>query len=149
MNRGEFEGLKARFGDDIATWPAPFRQEASLFLAAHRSAAISDEEEFDHLVLEAVATPTDESVLVRKVMAKISRPKRGTLGRVVDPGLWSIPATSACMALVVTLSAASGYLAAGRETNIPASALLAFAVGIPPTELAETSIGTQEEGGRP
>lgn len=149
MNRGEFEDLKGRFGDDVATWPVPFRQEASLFLAAHRSAAISDEEKFNHLVLEAVATPTDEGVLVRKVMAKIFRPKRGMFGWVIDPGLWAIPATAASMALVVTLSAASGYLAAGRETDISDDALLAFAMGVPPSEIAETSIVTQEKGGHP
>ena len=148
MNRGEFEDLKGRFGDDIATWPAPFRQEASLFLAAHRSAAIGDEEKFDHLVLEAVAMPTEESVIIRKVTAKISRPKRGMFGWVVDPGSWSIPATAASIALVVTLSAASGYLAAGRETDISDDALLAFAMGVPPSEIAETSIVTQDKGGR-
>jgi hypothetical protein len=149
MNKDELENLKVRFGPDTATWPAPFRQEASLLLAAHRSAAISDEEKFDHLVLEAVAMPTDEPVITSKVMAKISRPKRQRFGWVADAGSWSVPATAAGMAFVVTLTAASGYWAGGTQMGISDDALLAFAVGIPPSEGAEPWIFTQEEGSRP
>lgn len=149
MNKGEFENLKTRFGDDIATWPAPFRQEATLFLAAHRGAAISDDEKLDHLVLEATTTPTDERVLDRHVMARVAKSRRRMFGLTIDPRSWSIPATATSMALVVTVFAASGYLAAGKEQDISDDALLAFAVGVPPSELAATSIFTQEKGGRP
>jgi hypothetical protein len=53
------------------------------------------------------------------------------------------------MAFVITLSAASGYWAAGAQLDISDDALLAFAIGVPPSEVAQTSIFTQEEGSRP
>jgi hypothetical protein len=149
MNRGEFEGLKARFAPDIATWPAPFRQEALLFLAAPHDDAINDDEKLDRLVLEAITTPTDERVLVRNVMAGIAKPGRRMVGLMIDPRSWPIAATAASMVIVVTLSAASGYVAAERQTDTSDDALLAFAVGIPPSELTKTTIFTQEEGSRP
>ncbi len=70
MNRGEFEGLKVRFGADVASWPAPFRREALLFLATDRRDTISEEEQLDRLVLEATIEPTDERALARNVLAK-------------------------------------------------------------------------------
>ncbi|MEJ1117400.1 hypothetical protein V9K92_02855 [Phyllobacterium sp. CCNWLW109] len=148
MNRDEFENLKVRFGPDITAWPPPFRQEALLFLTGHRLAALSDDKTLDYLVLEAAKTPVDESVLVRHVMTRIAMPRRRTRPK-IDPRLWSIPATAASMAFVVTLSAASGYWAARTQNDTSDDALLAFAVGVPPAGLAETSIGTQEEGGHP
>ncbi|MGO8247943.1 hypothetical protein [Rhizobium johnstonii] len=148
MNRDEFENLKVRFGPDTAAWPAPFRQEASRFLTGHRHAALSDDETLDYLVLEAAKTPVDESVLVRHVMTRIAKSRR-RVGPTIDRRWWQIPATAASMAFVVTLSAASGYWAAGTQTEISDDALLAFAIGVPPSEVAETSIFTQEEGSRP
>ena len=148
MNRDEFENLKVRFGPDTATWPAPFRQEASRFLTGHRLAALSADETLDHLVLEAAKTPVDESVLVRHVMTRIAKSRR-RFGPTIDRRWWPIPATAASLAFVVTLSAASGYWAAGARTDISDDALLAFAIGVPPSEVAHTSIFTQEEGSRP
>lgn len=148
MNRDEFENLKARFGPDTAAWPAPFRQEASRFLTGHRQAALGDDETLDYLVLEAAQTSVDETVLVRHVMTRVAKSRR-RVGPTIDRRWWPIPATAASMAFVVTLSAASGYWAAGTQTDISDEALLAFAVGIPPSELAETSIFTQEEGSHP
>jgi hypothetical protein len=148
MTRDEFENLKVRFGPDTATWPPPFRQEASRFLTGHRLASLSDDKTIDYLVLDAAQTSVDENVLVRRVMTRVAKPRR-RFGPTIDPRWWSIPATAASMAFVVTLSAASGYWAGGTQTDISDEALLAFAVGIPTSELAETSIFTQEEGGRP
>jgi len=53
------------------------------------------------------------------------------------------------MALVLTVSAVGGYVAAGVETEISDNALLAFAMGVPPSELAETITVTRNNGGRP
>jgi hypothetical protein len=148
MNRGEFEGLKVRFGDDVASWPAPFRREALLFLTADQHDTTSQDENLDRLVLEATIEPTDERALARNVMAKIAQAKPRTLGLPIDLGSWSMPARAASMALVLTVSAIGGYLAAGVETEISDNALLAFAVGVPPSELAETIAVTRNNGGR-
>lgn len=149
MNRGEFEDLKVRFGDEVASWPAPFRQEASDFLAAHGEDAIGEDERLDRLVLEAAKMPTDERALARQVMARLAKPRGRTSGLIMVARSWSIPATAASMAVAVALFAAAGYLAAGTETDMSDEALLAFAVGAPPSELSGASIFTQEEGGRP
>ncbi|NKM88621.1 hypothetical protein GFL54_31080 [Rhizobium laguerreae] len=148
MNREEFENLKNRFGPDTATWPAPFRQEASQFLTGDRVVSLSDDETLDHLVLEAAKTSIDESVLVRHVMTRVAKSRR-RVGPTIDPRWQSVPATAASMAFVVALSAASGYWVAGTQTDISDDALLAFAAGLPPSEVAETSIFPQEEGSRP
>ncbi len=148
MNRDEFENLKVRFGPDTATWPAPFRQEASRFLTGHRLAALSDDETLDYLVLDAAKTSVDEKVLVRRAMTRVAKSRR-RVGLTVGPRWWSIPATAASTAFVITLSAASGYWAAGAQVDISDDALLAFAIGVPPSEVAQTSIFTQEEGSRP
>ncbi|RMC64853.1 hypothetical protein [Sinorhizobium meliloti] len=148
MNRGEFEGLKVRFGDDVASWPAPFRREALLFLKTDRHDATNQDEKIERLVLEATIEPTDERALARNVMAKIAQPKRRALGLLADFGSWSMPATVATMAFAVTVSAVGGYVAAGVETEISDNALLAFAVGVPPSELAETITVTRNNGGR-
>ncbi|CAK7261102.1 MULTISPECIES: hypothetical protein [unclassified Shinella] len=143
MNRGEFEGLKVRFGADVASWPAPFRREALLFLATDRRDTISEGDQLDRLVLEATIEPTDERVLARNVLAKIALPKRRPFSLPIGLGSWSMPA-----ALVLTVSAVGGYVAAGVETQISDNALLAFAVGVPPSELAETITFTRSNGGR-
>ena len=82
-------------------------------------------------------------------MAKIAQPKRRPLRLPIDLGSWSMPATAAGMALVLTVSAVGGYVAAGVETEISDNALLAFAMGVPPSELAETITVTRNNGGRP
>lgn len=148
MNRGEFEGLKVRFGADVASWPAPFCREALLFLATDRRDTISEEEQLDRLVLEATIEPTDERALARNVLAKIALPKRRPFSLPIGLGAWSMPTTAANMALVLTVSAVGGYMAAGVETQISDNALLAFAVGVPPSELAETITVTRSNGGR-
>lgn len=148
MNRGEFEGLKVRLGDDVASWPAPFRREALLFLTTDRHDATNQDEKLERLVLEATIQPTDERALAHNVMAKIAQPKRRALGLRTDFGSWSMPATAATMALAVTVSAVGGYVAAGVETEISDNALLAFAVGVPPSELAESITSTRNNGGR-
>ncbi|YBV94663.1 hypothetical protein M1D80_01315 (plasmid) [Phyllobacteriaceae bacterium JZ32] len=146
MNEDEFEGLKIRFGDDVALWPAPFRREALLFLATDQHGATSQDEKLDGFILEAMIEPTDERALARNVMAKIAASKRRTLG--LNLGSWLIPATAASMALVLAVSAVGGYVAAGAETEISDNALLAFAVGVPPSELTDTISVTQNNGGR-
>ena len=148
MNRGEFEGLKLRFGIDVESWPAPFRREALSFLALARHDASSEDERLDRLILKATVEPTDERALARNVMAKIAQPKRRTFGIAIDFGSWSMPATAGSMALALTVSAVGGYVAAGVETEISDNALLAFAVGVPPSELAESITVTRSNGGR-
>lgn len=148
MNRGEFEGLKLRFGSDIESWPAPFRREALSFLALDRHDASGEDERLDRLILEATVEPTDERALARKVMTKIAHPKRRTFGMTIDLDSWSMPATAASMALVLTISAVGGYIAAGAETEISDNALLAFAVGVPPSDLAESITVMRNNGGR-
>ncbi|MET3648982.1 hypothetical protein [Phyllobacterium ifriqiyense] len=146
MNKGEFENLKIRFGDEVARWPAPFRQEASAFLDAPGRTPLSDDEEIDRLVLKAAIMPTDERVLIRHVMGGIAKPKRRMFGLTINAGPWSMPATATSIALVITLFSAGGYVAADKKPDIPDDALLAFAAGVAPLELAEMMTITQEKG---
>ncbi|WP_416797724.1 hypothetical protein [Ciceribacter azotifigens] len=149
MNRGEFEGLKLRFGEDLSAWPAPFQSEAVLFLTAHRHGPLSEDETLDRLVLAAAMERTDERALARKVMARIAQPKRRTFDLIFAVGSWSMPATAASMALVLTVSTLGGYITAGRRAEISDNALMAFAVGVSPSEIVETTSVTRSNGGRP
>lgn len=148
MNRAEFESLKVRFGGDLGSWPAPFRGEALLLLSADRHDPASQDEKLDRLVLEATIEPTDERVLAHNVLGKVAQLKRRPLWMPTDLGSWSMPATAAGLALVLTVSAVGGYVAAGVDTEISDNALLAFAMGVPPSELAETITVTRNNGGR-
>jgi hypothetical protein len=148
MNRGEFEGWKHRFGSDVGSWPAPFRREALLFVELDRHDVSSEDERLDRLILEATVEPTDERALARDVMAKIAQSRRGTFSMEIDFGSWSMPARAASMALALIASAVGGYVTAGGETEISDNALLAFAVGVPPSELGESISVTRDNGGR-
>ena len=147
MNAAEFERLKLRFGDEIATWPAPHRQEARHFLARGRPEA-SGEEEIERLVLEASAAPTDEAALARAVIARVGRSGRRSWLASLEPAAWSMPATAASVALLLMASALGGYVAAGSGADMADEVLLGFAVGIPPSEIADAVGAAGNEGGQ-
>jgi len=132
MTEQEFERLKKRFGADVATWPAPHRQEAQAFLADATAGQASDAEAaLDRLILDAASAETDEIALTRKVLAQINRERRPGLRSGGLAGLWSMPAAASGFAALLLVAAIGGYLAAGDGpgTDGMDDALLAFALG--------------------
>jgi len=126
MTEQEFERLKKRFGEDVATWPAPHRQEAQAFHTTADQTADGDAA-LDRLILEAAGAGTDEIALTRKVLARINeKPRAGILS-----GLWSMPAAASGFAALLLVAAVGGYLAAGDGPGMDGmdDALMAFALG--------------------
>ncbi|SMH54824.1 hypothetical protein [Mesorhizobium australicum] len=130
MTEEEFESLKRRFGDDIAAWPAPYRQEAHLFLAREPGEAdIGSDARLDRIVLESALAETDEQAIARKVLARIDR---GPVFRfpLMMPS-WRLPAAAAGFAIVLVAAGIAGYSAAGSDLWQIDRALLALATGEP------------------
>ena len=125
MDEVEFEALRRRFGDDMETWPAPYRQAA-----LGRSRSGSDDPVFDALLRDAVAMPTDEAALSRALAARIAterQPRRFA----IDLSGWMNPvAVGACAATVLALASLSGYaLAPSSDDRLDIAALRMAAGG--------------------
>lgn len=148
MNREQFERLKARFGDQIVSWPAPYLQEAMLFLESEGSGTSDDDERLDRLVLEAILVPTDERGLSRKVMRQITQLTPARLGHPFALRHWSFTATATGLALILAVAAVGGFLVGGTDAELSDNALLALATGEPPTGLLDVAPTTAGDGGR-
>lgn len=148
MNMEEFERLKARFGEQILSWPAPYHQEAKLFLERAMCGASKDDGDLDRLVLEASLAPTDEQALSRKVVEQIARPTHAMFGLSSSSGLWSFPATAASLALVLALAAVGGYVSASMDGDLSGNVLLALATGEAPAGLIDIARVPDSDGGR-
>lgn len=130
MTEEEFESLKRRFGDDIATWPAPYRQEAHMFLAREpEEADFGSDARLDRIVLESALAETDEQATARKVLARIDR---GAVFRfpLMLPS-WRLPGAAAGFAIVLVAAGIAGYSVAGSDLWQIDRALLALATGEP------------------
>ncbi len=145
MNRDEFERLRLRFGDDSSRWPAPYAQEARQSL---RQAVLGADDGLDRLILEAANIPTDDPTLAGKVLARIEATERRRMSWSLDLKPWAMPATAASVAVVLTISVLGGYIAAQPGSKASEDALLAFAVGVPPSELTDPLGAARSDGGR-
>lgn len=141
MNRDAFERLQRRFGSNIEAWPAPYRQEANVFLKGERETGdVNDDDYLDRLVREAAATPGDERALTRDVLMRIEHKRRPAFGLTGIAGAWGAPAVATSVTVVLVAATALGYMLAGPGTEALDDALLSFAAGEPiPQFLAEIS----------
>lgn len=145
MNGDAFERLQRRFGSRIEAWPAPYRQEANVFLkGGSETGDAPNDDDLDQLVREAAATPGDERALTREVLKRI-KPRRGTSFAVSGiAGAWRVPAVATSFSVVLVAAAALGYMLAGSGPEMLDDALLSFAAGEPiPQFLADISGNTR------
>jgi hypothetical protein len=145
MTKDEFNRLRGRFGEDVATWPAPYRQEAALSPVKPNDEVIMDDDALDQLILEAVLVPTDERTLTRKVLSRIGQTPQPIFDFAMMP-FRSSSAIAAGTVLVLMISAVSGYIAASNSNELPDDLLLAFATGEPPDGLVE-AVGMNNANG--
>ncbi|MCR5856454.1 hypothetical protein [Mesorhizobium sp. J428] len=143
MTEEEFKSLKRRFGDDIAVWPAPYRQEAHTFLAREsKKAGVGSDAHLDRLVLESALAETDEQATARKVLARIDRAPVFRFPLMLPS--WRLPVAAASFAIVLVAAGIAGYSAAGSDLWQIDRALLALATGEP----AVTEIDWPENAGQ-
>ncbi|APF39545.1 hypothetical protein BOQ54_18880 (plasmid) [Chelatococcus daeguensis] len=126
MNRDDFEQLRRRFGEDVAAWPPPYRQEARSFQEDNGT-----DDDLDRLLRAAIDAPADERALARKVLSRIEGSRRPA--HVLSASLRHMPssAVAACLALVLMVAAAAGYRLGERGPEAANDTLLAFAAGEP------------------
>ena len=129
MTPDEFEQCRVRFGDDLETWPAPYRQEALGMRPVTQS--LDETEALDRLVLDAVLLDTSDEKLTRAVLARIDTDSKPGLGSFLSGFLLRPAGTTACAALLLLALAVGGYQAAGLQGDPLESELLAFAAGNP------------------
>lgn len=130
MNREAFEAYRLRFGDDVAAWPAPYRQEALAMRAAGDGPEPADDDALDNLVRDAALMETDERELARQVLGRINAEPR--FGMPFLGGLLLRPAAmGACAAALLVAATAGGYQAARLQGDTLDSGLLALAAGAP------------------
>jgi hypothetical protein len=130
MTNDEFERNKLRFGDDIETWPAPYRQEARDRMV-EESPSVARDDDFDRLVLTALSLETDERVIARRVMEHISAPASGFQPSLAISFLLQPARLAAGAAIILIAVTAGGYQLAQRQNDWLDSRLLAFATGAP------------------
>lgn len=125
MSEEEFKKLKRRFGDDVSTWPAPYRR-----LAENRL----DENPVDSLVREAAVDKVDDNLLARKVLDGLGADRNPR-----SKSLWSSfasPRLAAAAVLILTGAAImGGYQFAKVEGRSVEASLFAVAAGAPTTFL--------------
>ncbi len=130
MTGDEFDHLRRRFGSDVDTWPAPYRQEAQLFLVEGGNASGRDSDtHLDRLVLEAALMETDEAALTRKVLARLNRKRWPAFLLHSLPLSWRLAATAAGVLAVIVAAGIGGFAVAGAGRLD--DALLSFAIGDP------------------
>lgn len=124
MDKDELQAMRRRFGDDIESWPAPYRQAA---LGRSRS---GDDPAFDALLRDAVDMPTDEAALARALNVRIAAEKQPR-HLAFDLSGWMNPITvGACAAAVLALASLSGYaLAPSSDDSLDIAALRMAAGG--------------------
>jgi hypothetical protein len=132
MTRDEFEELRRRFGEDVAAWPAPYRQAALGMLRDAGGQPSDDDEALDRLILDAASMETDERRLTRQVLSRLdaSRTQR-PVARVLSGFLARPAAMTACAAALFVVLMVAGYQMAGLQDDSFDSDLLALANGVP------------------
>lgn len=147
MNEDEFRRLKARFGENTATWPSPYRQEASSCSSSLDQNIATDDGALDRLVLEAALAPVDERALTGKILAHIGQSPQPILPFPVTLPLRLWPALAVSAGLVLMIAAAGGYTAASNSNVLSDDVLLALATGEPPSGLVEDMSASDVNGG--
>lgn len=121
----EFKKLNRRFGDDVSTWPAPFRRMAENRL---------DEDPVDSLVREAAIDNVDDNLLAGKVLDGLGADRNP-----IPKWLWSVfasPRLATAAVLILTGAAImGGYQFARVEGRSVEASLFAVAAGAPTTFL--------------
>ncbi|MBZ9857416.1 hypothetical protein LB566_26885 [Mesorhizobium sp. CA13] len=140
MTSDDFEELKRRFGNDIAAWPAPFRQQALNMSIKNPG----QDDELDWLVLEAALLETDEGKVARQVLARINADRGSHLGLFLSGILLKPAAMAACGALLLVALATGGYQMAASQGDPFDVQLLALAAGAP---LGNDLIGLSADDG--
>lgn len=131
MTHDEFERLRRRFGDDVAAWPAPYRQQARTMSAAEDGIRSIEDDALDCLVLDAAMMDTDDDRLARQVLARVNVDRGPAFGTLL-PGLLLRPSVmAACAALLFVALAAGGYQMAESQAEPTDARLLALAAGLP------------------
>lgn len=132
MTEEELERLKRRFGADTSAWPAPYRQEARLFLAeASKFSDTGEDARLDRLILDAARAETDEQMLTRKVRERIGQERRTSFRFLATMSSWQRPAVTASLAVILVAVGVAGYSVAGLGYVRMDDALLALAIGDP------------------
>lgn len=130
MNEKELERLTRRFGADISTWPAPYRQEAQWRRPrAGEVSAMDEEARIDRLILEAARMETDEGALARKVQERIGQGRGGPVRFASILPAWQLPAVTASFAFMLVMAGLAGYSVGGAGLGRMDEALLALATG--------------------
>jgi hypothetical protein len=141
MTEEEFERMQRRFGVDISAWPAPYRQEAWLFLAgAGKVSDFGEDAYLDRLILEAARMETDEQALTRKVRERIGRERRTFFRFFPMMPSWQLPAATASFAAILVAAGIAGYSVAGPGYPMMDDFLLALATGDPAVSGIETGL---------
>jgi hypothetical protein len=146
MTREELERLKRRFGPDISAWPAPYRQEAQMFLGEpDETSGLGEDVRLDRLVFEAALMETDEPTLTRQILVQIDRERRSYFG--FFPMMWSLrlPAAVASFGAVFIAAGLAGYFVAGPGYGRMDDALLAIATGDPIASGIDTGLPSAAE----
>ncbi|MCX7304983.1 MAG: hypothetical protein NTV73_11715 [Hyphomicrobiales bacterium] len=145
MTEEEFERLKRRFGDAVADWPAPYRQQAAAFVAETGASRVDD---LDRLILDAASAETNEAALTRRVLARIADDRKPAAARMAWRG-WTLPAAASGFAALLMVATIAGYVAAGDGLGGASEgiddALMAFALGDGGTDVFDGFGG--EDGG--
>jgi hypothetical protein len=132
MNRDEFEECRRRFGDEVAAWPGPYRQQALGMQAGEGEGSPDDDAILDRLVLDAALSDTDERKLTQQVLARIDADEKMRFGLPFLSGLLLRPAgMAACAAAVLAALSVGGYQVARLQDNGFESEFLALAAGTP------------------
>jgi hypothetical protein len=131
MTEDEFKQLSLRFGNDVAAWPAPYRQQALLLSGEKHGLPGDADEALDRLVLEASLDDVEEHQLASRVLARIDAARGRSAGARLSALLLRPATMAACSALLFLALAAGGYQLAASDGSALDAKLLALATGSP------------------
>lgn len=135
MNREEFDRLERRFGSRPSAWPAPYRQEAAVFLGIDKSR--SADSTLDRLILSLPEAAVDQAEFERGVFHQIGERQRFPLMTRMQLGFWSFPVAASVLTVIFIAAGLSGYSLAGRSVEMSDDLLLAFAMGETNSDLVQ------------
>src|SRR5690606_16341291 len=122
MTRDEFERNRRRFGADVETWPAPFRQEGRAFVASGTELVADPDIAFDRLVLDTALADCDDRALAHKVLARIDA-DRADKPFLMPRFLLAPAGLAACAAAILMTATVAGYQVSRLRGDLPDSEL--------------------------
>ncbi|MEP9380189.1 hypothetical protein ABLE91_26010 [Aquabacter sp. CN5-332] len=136
MNGDGFQRYRLRFGDDVASWPAPYRQYALAMGAREEREAVDADQALDRLILDAAMMEADDGALTRQVLGRIRARGQSHPLSFLQQILLRPAALGAATAIVAVIIALGGYQMARVQMahlhDLSAEAeLLALATGAP------------------